>query len=137
MDYKISNRESTKTFKQIRDQILSLYSKREIWKCGMWIACQIGWTEIGQLESVRKLTGSLISKNLPFKNHEQILLPRICHFCKSYFLRRSLISHCYQRPFSVRFWSPIPTSIYAYLLNLVLLAHTISPVEQLKHSYDD
>lgn len=67
MDYKISNRKSTRTVKQVRDQKLLFYSKRETWKCGMYIAYQVGWREVDQLEIVRKSAGSLIRKNLLFE----------------------------------------------------------------------
>lgn len=112
----------------MRDQIF--YSKREIWKYRMWIACRICWAEVDQLDGDTKLAGSLIKKNFPLKKHEHISLPRIPYSCKSHFLRSSLTGHCYQ-PSSVRFWSPIPTLICAFLHYFTLISpcyktHTIA-----------
>lgn len=90
--------------------------------CGMRIACRIGWTKEDQLESVKNLAGSLIRNNLPLKNYEQILLPGLPHSYKLHFLRRSLTSHRYHQPSSVRYWFPIPTLKYAYLGYLTLIS---------------
>lgn len=89
---------------------------------------------------VRKMINSFKRWNLSLKIHENILLPTISHSCKLHFLKRSLTSHCYHWPSSIKFWFPIPTLMYAYWHYLTLISpyykpHIIYETKRLKN-YD-